>query len=213
MYLLGDCARARKDTEHDIKMYIIARGVCEVRQKGSDQIAVQYSDKKEEEENLELGVFVRNLIDSDHFGEISLIYDCKRSCTVRSMNYCTLATISRPDFQDVDKGGSLGKPTNALKQYICYYQDTVKLFLESSLNKVDFFKGLPPIVKNDLIYAMEREEFSKGDLITKRDEKVEKLVVIQDGIVEISVKLGNTESEDATLFTIERLSRGAVINY
>jgi len=52
---------------------------------------------------------VRSLIDSDHFGEIALIYDCKRSCTVVSQNYCTLATISRPDFSEVDKGGSLGR--------------------------------------------------------------------------------------------------------
>jgi len=34
---------------------------------------------------------VKYLIDGDHFGEIGMLYDCKRTATVRSENYGDLA--------------------------------------------------------------------------------------------------------------------------
>ena len=68
----------------NIKMYLVAKGKLEV---------TQSSGKVSESEN-----FIRRLSDNDHFGEISLLYDCKRTCNVISSNYCTLATISKPDY-------------------------------------------------------------------------------------------------------------------
>jgi CRP-like cAMP-binding protein len=205
-FLLGQSEE--KPSEHDIKMYVIARGLCEIRQKHKESLGGmgQQTDKN--------GNHVRTLIDSDHFGEISLIYDCKRTCTVVSQNYCTLATISKPDFMEVDRGGSMVRLMTTLKQYVCYYDDLQKLFIENSLNKVSYFCDLKMMCKNDIIFAMERVQFSKGELIATAGEKVEKLILVQDGIVELSVKLNDVVNTDTpNLFVIERLSRGAVINF
>ena len=38
------------------------------------------------------------LIDGDHFGEISMLFDCKRTATVRSDNYGTLALLKKSSF-------------------------------------------------------------------------------------------------------------------
>lgn len=66
-------------------MYLVAKGKLEVTQ-SNGKVSV-------DSENI-----VRRLTDNDHFGEISLLYDCQRTCNVISSNYCTLATISKPDY-------------------------------------------------------------------------------------------------------------------
>ena len=35
------------------------------------------------------------LISGAHFGEISVLYGCKRTATVMSSNYCTLAALTK----------------------------------------------------------------------------------------------------------------------
>lgn len=78
----------------DIKFYIISRGRAEVIQR--------FSQQKDE-----LPQTVRTLGDYDHFGEISLVYECRRTCSVRSKNYCTLAMISRPDYLELKREANL----------------------------------------------------------------------------------------------------------
>lgn len=65
-------------------MYIIARGECIVNIKDEKNKIVK--DFKT------LGV-------SDYFGEISLIYGCKRTATVVSRKYTTLAKLSKAKFE------------------------------------------------------------------------------------------------------------------
>lgn len=67
--------------DHD--MYMIARGECIVNIK--DEKGRMIKDYKT------LGV-------AEYFGEISLIYGCKRTATVISRKYTTLAKFSRSKF-------------------------------------------------------------------------------------------------------------------
>ena len=50
-------------------------------------------DEKNQDENK-----VSELFDGDHFGEIGLIYETKRTATVRSENYGTLAKLSKSSY-------------------------------------------------------------------------------------------------------------------
>jgi len=43
------------------------------------------------------------LIDGDHFGEISMLFDCKRTATVRSESYGGLALLKKKDYQELSK--------------------------------------------------------------------------------------------------------------
>lgn len=46
---------------------------------------------------------VTHLIDGDHFGEIGLIFECKRTATVRSENYGTLAMLKKSHYVELTK--------------------------------------------------------------------------------------------------------------
>lgn len=41
------------------------------------------------------------LNEGDHFGEVALMYQCKRSATVISSNYNTFARVLKPRFREI----------------------------------------------------------------------------------------------------------------
>ena len=50
-------------------------------------------------------------------------------------------------------------------KYTYMYDDPVKVFLEISLNQIDFFYGLPKDVKTEFIFNMRRKTFEEGKLL------------------------------------------------
>ena len=70
-------------------MYFIRNGKFSVTVK-TDYISPETEDNQPE--------LVSYLIDGDMFGEISLLYNCKRTATVRSENYGNLALLKQSDF-------------------------------------------------------------------------------------------------------------------
>ena len=58
---------------------------------------------------------------------------------------------------------------------------------------------------------MERCTYEKGSLICKKNEKAEKMFLIQHGIVEVAIKYDRRRNDQ--YFVIERLGRGAIINH
>lgn len=141
-------------------MYFIVKGSCSVKQivkHGSSQLYEEGEDQIEEEAKEKK---VQTLIESDNFGEISLIYECKRTCSVISSNYCTLATLSRSDFIECKRQSQFDSIERKFKQQICFYEDNVKLFIENELNKINYFKDLDSMTKNDIIFSMERISFN-----------------------------------------------------
>ena len=66
-------------------MYYIAKGDCVVNIR--DEHKVELAEKL--------------LYEGDHFGEISMIYKCRRSATVLSRNYNTMAVLSEELFKDL----------------------------------------------------------------------------------------------------------------
>lgn len=67
---------------------MIEKGECEVKSKDKQKLRNQ--DKK-----------VRCLNPGDHFGEIALIYKARRSASVVSSTYTTLAKISGENFENI----------------------------------------------------------------------------------------------------------------
>lgn len=74
-----------KQDDNSHEMYFIAKGDCQV----------SIRDEKGLEEKGRL------LTEGDHFGEISMIYKCRRSATVMSRNYNTMAVLSEVLYKEL----------------------------------------------------------------------------------------------------------------
>ena len=90
--------------DEDIAMYFVGTGHCKVKvrdQNGNEQ-------------------WCGTLNEGDHFGEIAMIYKCKRSATVYSSNYNTFASIDKPRFREVISEFpeyEIALKNNAIKSY------------------------------------------------------------------------------------------------
>ena len=79
------------------------------------------------------------------------------------------------------------------------------------MDKIPYFRNLTIGTKQEMIYAMERVTYKKGEKLCKKGEDANKLFLIQQGIVEVAIEYD--KRREGQNFVIERLGRGAVINH
>jgi len=87
-----------EDAPKEPRMYFIAKGKYSVFIKKSHVVSSSAislnGDKTRDRAD-------RTLQEGDHFGEIGLIYGCKRTATVESNNYGTLAMLTKSNYLDL----------------------------------------------------------------------------------------------------------------
>ena len=169
-------------------MYLVGRGECVVNFKNEE------------------GVIVRNhclLHPSDYFGEIALVYGCKRTASVFSSKYSTVAKLTKPKFKEITS--EFPELLEALKGQIYNYTDSVKTFALQCLQRVEFLEGISVEAMHEVLYGMDLHRYAKGQVFNKLNDS--ELLFLQNGLVEVYMQLKDHD------FVIDRLYPGAVINF
>lgn len=87
-------------------------------------------------------VFSKKLGPGSHFGEIALIYNCKRTATVKSGNYSTFARLSQEKFRELSQ--YIPELHSVIKKYIITYDDPVKRNIIQMFKRIEFLaEGIP----------------------------------------------------------------------
>ena len=73
------------------------------------------------------------LVTGNYFGEIGLLFNCKRTATVKSVNYCNFARIDKTKFEETPQ-----KLLDQLKFQSYNYRDGFKQFKMKMLKQVDY---------------------------------------------------------------------------
>ena len=110
-------------------MYFIRSGEFEVSIETNFNVGAGSSEEEKPD--------VKRLYDGDHFGEIGLIYGLRRTATVRSKNYGSLAKLFWDDLENLEK--SFESLKRQFKKYIFKYNDTLRAFLEMEMDKITYF--------------------------------------------------------------------------
>ena len=53
--------------------------------------------------------------------------------------------------------------------------------------KIDYFKPLQMITKQELLFNMERKIYNEKDKIFRINDEIDRLIIVQSGIVELSI--------------------------
>jgi CRP-like cAMP-binding protein len=93
------------------------------------------------------------------------------------------------------------------KQRIFHYDDNVKLFLEKALDSIDYLKNVSIECKHEILYKLKKYNYEKGGFIIQMGDIATKMMIIQNGVVEIE------HVAEGEPFVIEKLTRGCVINH
>ena len=197
----GDEAAAEAEEPAESFMYFIRTGQfrVKIKQNFRDDRDVEGAPRD----------FETQLYDGDHFGEIGLIFDANRTATVQSTNYGSLARLREGGFKALQQ--QFKAFTTQFKYYIFKYKDDLRAFLEMECDKISYFKDVDMVTKQELLFNMERKTYLEGAPLFSRDDVVDRLVVIQSGIVELSVLYDNRVNGEN--FTVERLIPGAILNH
>ena len=167
------CVQYEELNKENDQLYFIAKGKCRV------EIKDKFIERQE------TFLIPKILEQGDHFGEISMLYNCKRSATVsvERSYYLTCAKINRNNYNELLQIYPV--MNNLLKEYTKQYDDPIKLFLEMSMNQIDFFKNLSPDIKTEWIYNMQLRNLEQGAYCYQLDTFSEEMYVIQSGEINI----------------------------
>lgn len=152
-------------------MYFIVNGTCIVTVRDENKVKHE----------------VCGLYPGSHFGEVGLIYSIPRTATVTSAGYCTLASLSKHDFQHIiNLYPALIK---RFKKFAEAYTDPWKAFLLNVLDQMSCFRSLHDETFNELPFLMEVNQIEKNAYLFKPGEKATGMYLIADGEVELSVTI------------------------
>ena len=78
------------------------------------------------------------LYDGDHFGEIGLVFNSKRTASVKSINYGSLARLNKSGYEELKKSFSTREASleRCFKEYMFKYKDDLRTFLEIECDKI-----------------------------------------------------------------------------
>ena len=96
-----------------------------------------------------------------------------------------------------------------IREGIFEYQDKDMRFIKMALKQLPFFSHLKDTnnVFYEIIYSLETVKKNMGDTFIEIGSAIDNIYIVEDGIVEIYLKIHGTE------VILERLFRGSVINY
>lgn len=126
------------------------------------------------------------------FGELAILYNCKRTATIRAITDCKLWAIERSDFQYVMQRDGL------LRQR----------------NHIEFLKTCPTIrdlameIISKISNALEETSYKRGDYIIRQGERGHTFYIISEGQVKITENCFDESTQQSIEKTVNFQKRG-----
>jgi CRP-like cAMP-binding protein len=122
-----------------------------------------------------------------YFGEIGLVYNTIRTCTVKTTIYSAIASLNKESYHDVlTKDPTVEK---RLKQLACDYEDPWENFVMTAFDRVPYFNDLPELVSNELMYSLSYKHYGEGDTVIAVGDVAENLMIISKGRIKIDFEI------------------------
>ena len=100
----------------------------------------------------------------DFFGEVSILFGCRRTATVKAKQYCECAFLKNEDFlQLIASNGFLKK--FLVQNLMRNYHDELRLFLVACLKEIDYLKDTSEEILTHLAINMIVNQADKDTLL------------------------------------------------
>ena len=87
-----------------------------------------------------------------HFGEIALLTNSKRTATIQTKNYSTIGMVSQDNFNELLH--IFPDIKKKLNDSLVHYQDKYKQWLKSQILKISYFQRLRTKTLETLVYNL-----------------------------------------------------------
>ena len=144
------------------------------------------------------------LVSGDYFGEIALLNQCHRTCSVISRNYNTMGRLIYGRFRMLLHEYPSLRQSMLKKTY--KYCDPKIHFMIKVLKNIEYLSKLSKETMHHMVAKMRQEFFLKDEIILKEGDNLDGFMLVANGCVELYSTFEGNE------FIIERVYVGAVIN-
>ena len=108
----------------------------------------------------------KNLYPGQIFGEVSILYGCRRTATIKAKQFGSCATIKAPDFMKfLQNYPDYRKYLETM--LIANYDDDLKIFLTKTLRQLDYLKNIDEPTLIHIAFTMSPEHRKAGSELFK----------------------------------------------
>ena len=131
----------------------------------------------------------------NYFGEIALITNLKRTTTIKSVEYSTIAFLTRESFESIKK--EFPQVYINFKENIKNYNDRDFEFRRNMVRNTPYFKHLDQEIIDEIVYLLRPNRFDPNTIIIKHGDITDKIHYLKQGEIEVTipVKTGIHQSE------------------
>ena len=145
------------------------------------------------------------LLRGDHFGEIGLLFDCDRTCTVQSIDYAILARLTKERLPMILSDNPL--LLEQFYKHVYAYEDEFKNMMLTIFSKIDYLSELPAPLFHRIIYAFEQVVFEENEIVLRQFDVIDSLLIVQRGQIEVIMHV------DGFDMVVARLGAGTCLNH
>jgi len=128
---------------------------------------------------------INNLEEGSYFGEVALITNLKRTATVKSVDFCTLSTMSRDVLQQAKE--EYPQIYLNFRNKIMLYDDFDMTFRRKMIKNIPYFQKLTDQVIEEIVYLMRPKRYEAGTIIVKRGDNIDSLMLLKSGRIHVEV--------------------------
>ena len=170
----------------EAKVYFIVAGNYKVESlmfnMGKKQKDIKEDANKEPNKN---DISAKGLKKGDFFGEVSILFGCRRTATVKAKQYCECAFLKNEDFlQLIASNGFLKK--FLIQNLMRNYHDELRLFLVACLKEIDYLKDTSEEILTHLAINM---IVKQGDKDTILADGATGIIIIYDGRLAVTTEI------------------------
>merc|ERR1712088_1247405 len=125
------------------------------------------------------GKMLSMMVSGKLFGELAILYNCKRTATIKAATNCKLWAIDRASFQTIMMRSGLEKQT----KYTAF------------LKEVPTFKGLPEETLIKIADVLEEYTYKEGQCIIRQGAIGDTFFIINAGRVKVTMKEGGSTED------------------
>lgn len=153
----------------------------------------------------------KNLRSGDMFGEVSLIFGCRRTATVKAKQYCECAYLENKEFHQLMNAHPVVKQY-LIKNILNSYDDELRIFLVTCLKEIDYLAKQPEETLVHLsmtMVAMQNDKdsylYNADDCFNKRG--TDKMIIVYAGKLVYQVRI-----DDKTEINLDNLEKGSILD-
>jgi len=146
----------------------------------------------------------------DIFGEIAVLSNLRRTCSVETIDSCLFQTLRREDI-DLIKYKFPSIFTN-MRTVAQDYDDEDMTKRRQFVSNIPFLRGLDRDTINQVVFLLKEQTYEKGDRILKQNMGNSNIFIIWEGEVQARVSCYNKEADNYDDLWLDTLEIGACFN-